>query len=98
MDGNTLVFILSPDSTGRCDFRRKARPEWPPTGEVGRDSRNLRDLEAGVGQGISEFPVPNLNAQVSKLWQEREWLLRGRQRFSQLHDAIRRSIPEKLRR
>ena len=23
------------------------------------------------------FPAPNLNAQVSKLWQEREWLLRG---------------------
>ena len=31
----------------------------------------------GVRQGFSEFLWPNLNTQMRKLWQEREWLLRG---------------------
>ena len=62
MDGNTLVFILRPDSTGRFDFRRKADARWG---------------QLGSGPRFSEFPIPNLYAQVSKLWQEREWLLRA---------------------
>ncbi len=41
--------------------------------------------------------MPNLNAQMSKLWQDREWLLRDDHRFCQLYDAIRRSVPEELR-
>ena len=42
--------------------------------------------------------MPNLSAQTSKLWQDREWHLRGEHRFAQLNDAIRRSVPKELRR
>src|SRR5581483_1130786 len=43
IDGNTLACILSQDSRGGCDFRRKPLGGVAATGEVYRDSRNFRD-------------------------------------------------------
>ena len=55
-----------------------------PLRAEGKDSRN--------------FERPNLKAQVSKLWQNRERLHSGWQPFSQVHDAFRSSVPEELSR
>jgi len=57
----------------------------------------ISGTQKGVSRGFSEFLLPNSSAQMSKLWQDREWLLRDEHRFCQLNDAIRRSVPEELR-
>src|SRR5271157_2886188 len=91
IDGNTFACTLSQDSTGRCGFRRKTRRRClggvNRHGQIqqpGRDSRN--------------FEQRDLKVQVSKLWQNRERLHSGWQHFSQVHDALSRSVTEELSR
>jgi len=69
---------------------------WPQLAKC-TEILGISGTQKGVSRGFSEFLVPNLSAQMSKLWQDREWLLRDENRFCQLNDAIRRSVPEELR-
>ena len=66
--------------------------------EVANPALWSRSALRAEGKDSRNFDRPNLKAQVSKLWQNRERLHSGWQPFSQVHDAFRRSVPEELSR